>query len=438
MSAAPVSPDFAGGPGFLCLLRGRQWDGYSPSKHGPLWNYRLLPSRAGDAGALLFMFIYDFTWSAFGSPEWAKIALETFCQYFPHKSPRAIRYILDFLVSIHLIERDPDDPWRFKTHPENVATAPLLTPVRHPEAAAKKRLARTAGQSAPGSVAALRNERTGNKSTVPPNTESFSSGEVGPGTVETCFTPAGEPPEIRMVGPSVGELIQITPTVGNCPSNVKPISISDGTPTLKSVSLPMTSVSEEGQTVSLQREMQDRARETYCPWDWGCPFIVSDMAAHKPLSLITESLQAARREPCVKPEIDRTLTRGDRDQIRKLLLDELGDKFPGEDLGDFLCEQVFRALNGAPIEWVTEGSRGIGLLRHLVRKKSSEFESYGLARVLAERVGKCWQERRLKDCQKEEEQRSWTVRRLTAQAKESFSTLHETWQSLNQLTHAVT
>lgn len=140
MSAMPAAQrDVSGEPGYLMLLRGQPFTGYSPAKHGPLFNYRLLPGRAGDAGAHLFHQIYDRTWSALGCPEWARIPLSEFCEYAPHKSERAIRLTLKFLVDIHLIERDPKDPWRLKTHPENVACAPLLMPVRHPNASVKKR-----------------------------------------------------------------------------------------------------------------------------------------------------------------------------------------------------------------------------------------------------------------------------------------------------------
>jgi hypothetical protein len=79
------------------------------------------------------------------------------------------------------------------------------------------------------------------------------------------------------------------------------------------------------------------------------------------------------------------------EQIRKLLRDELIDKLPG-DPGDVLCDQVFRALKGAPIEWVTDGSSGIGLLRHVVRKNYSKFDGYGLSKALAEDIGKRWRE----------------------------------------------
>ena len=110
MSAQPARPaEGSGERGYLMLLRGQEFSGYSPAKHGPLWNYRLLPARAGDAGAILFHLIYDRTWSALGCPEWARISLQEFCEYASHKSDRAIRLTLKFLVEIHLIERDAKD-----------------------------------------------------------------------------------------------------------------------------------------------------------------------------------------------------------------------------------------------------------------------------------------------------------------------------------------
>jgi hypothetical protein len=49
MSAMPALPrDASGEPGYLMLPRGQAFTGYSPAKHGPLWNYRLLPGRAGE------------------------------------------------------------------------------------------------------------------------------------------------------------------------------------------------------------------------------------------------------------------------------------------------------------------------------------------------------------------------------------------------------
>jgi len=109
-----------------------------------------------------------------------------------------------------------------------------------------------------------------------------------------------------------------------------------------------------------------------------------------------------------------------------------------ETPGNELCDRVFRALKGAPIEWVTEGSKRIGLLRRLVRKKYSEFDSYGLSVVVAQGIGKRWREIRIKECQQEQEQHVRTVHRLTEQAAESFRSWYETWQSLNQLARTAT
>lgn len=148
--AAAEAPDFViGEPGYLKLPRGKPYAGYDAAKDGPLFSYKELPRRAGAVGALLFHLIYDRTWSAAGRPEWAGITLHEFSQYLGNKTDRTIRNVLTFLIEIRLIERDSRDPWRFKTRPENLATAPLLMPVRHPNASAKKRQKRAAKLSAP-------------------------------------------------------------------------------------------------------------------------------------------------------------------------------------------------------------------------------------------------------------------------------------------------
>jgi hypothetical protein len=60
MSAMPAAPyDGSGDRGYLMLSRGQPFKGYDSAKHGPLWNFRQLPGRAGDAGALLFHLIYN-------------------------------------------------------------------------------------------------------------------------------------------------------------------------------------------------------------------------------------------------------------------------------------------------------------------------------------------------------------------------------------------
>jgi hypothetical protein len=117
---------------------------------------------------------------------------------------------------------------------------------------------------------------------------------------------------------------------------------------LKPVSIPVNPVSEIGQSVSDKNVRNDPPAETYCPWGWGCPFLVSDIAAHKPLILISQSLQASGADPSMPAEVDQPANRAEIEQIGQLLRDELSDKFPGEDPGDALCGQVFRALCNGP------------------------------------------------------------------------------------------
>jgi hypothetical protein len=353
----------------------------------------------------------------------------------PHKSERAIRQRLHFLEAIFLIERHPEDPWRFKTHPENIATAPLRMPIRHPNAAAKKRRARTASLSAPDPVASLRSDSRANSLESSTTVEACFTGAPNESGVETCFTAGSVSLETGVAGPSAHELIQITPARGNTSEIMKPISNDEemSARTLKPVSIQVNPVSEIGQSVSDRDVRNDHPAETYCSWGWSCPFLGSDIAAHKPLILLIQSLQAGRPEASMEREADRPATPKEIEQIRELLRDELGHKFPSEDPGDVLCNQIFRGLNGASIEWTTEESRGIGLLRHLVRKKSCEFVGYGLAKVLAERVGKHWLENSIKERQQEQDQRARTVSSLMRQATESFRVLQGTWQSLNQL-----
>src|SRR5260370_40858592 len=102
----PAPPrEGSGEPGYLLLPRGQPFNGYSLAKHGPLWNYRLLPARAGDAGTGLFHLIFDPTWSAYGRPELARIRPPEFWGYAPPKRPRAIRFTLKFPADFHLVQR---------------------------------------------------------------------------------------------------------------------------------------------------------------------------------------------------------------------------------------------------------------------------------------------------------------------------------------------
>src|SRR5579859_5514410 len=98
MSVATVAtPTIGPEQGYLMLMRGLAWErkrdpdnpdgpkkgGYVPQRHGPLYNWRDLPRRAGSLGTILFLHIQDRTRSAYAgpqepAPEWAEIPLSAF------------------------------------------------------------------------------------------------------------------------------------------------------------------------------------------------------------------------------------------------------------------------------------------------------------------------------------------------------------------------
>ena len=469
-------------PGYLMLPRGQAFVGYDPDKHGPLWNYRLLPSRAGDAGAVVFHLICDRTYSAYGCPEWARIPLREFCEYLPHKSARAIRYVLDFLVSIHLIERDPNDPWRFKSLPENVANAPVLMPVRHPNAATKKRLARAARTSGPILTAAFlsmpkdhdcaHSQAGENGRSAPTQEIDTMAGRTGQ-SIEFGSNPAipqdgNSPPELKQVSNRDGDQIientpagekpaldartssdcrqsevlhhaldQHTDPVGSC-GRMKQVSSDNEAGLVKPVSIDVKQVSDIRQCISAQRETSVGPGESYCPWEWACPFLSSDLTGSKPLIQISQRLQAGRSDVVVDCDAHRPANDDQLKEIRKLLVEELGDRMPGDYPSDDLCQRIYRALVGCPLEWVTTGSKGIGLLRHRIRKRQFEIDSYGLVELLARDIGKYWKESQIKSRQQEKEARARTENRLIQGVEESFQRLHLAWQALNQFADATT
>src|SRR5260370_14600657 len=130
--------------------------------------------------------------------------------------------------------------------------------------------------------------------------------------------------------------------------------------------------------------------QTYCPLNWACPFLVGDLSGNKPLVRISQVLEAKSPAVIEEADTDGHASRDELEQIRKLLLDELGDKLPGDAPSDVLCQRIHRALAGGPLEWVTDGSRGIGLLRHRIRKRFYSIDSFGFAELLAQDVGKYW------------------------------------------------
>jgi hypothetical protein len=392
-----------------------------------------LPARVGDAGALLFQFIYDHTWSAFGAPEWANIPLPEFCSYFSHKTPEAIRKVLKDLEKIHLIERHPDDPWRFKTHPENVGRVPVRERVKHPNAAASKRQARVAMLSAPADIAAL--SRTGvehgSQCRIVESPELTMEDEQ---SRESYFNAAQN--ECR-ADPSVGHSDTASAgTDGGTPAPMfKLASAGDeeragdraGVP-LKLVSITSKRESQREISVSDSHENCIRGPEDHCPHDWACPFLTSDLTGHKPLSQI--NLNTSKPDRPANADTVEPPTSIQTAEIRKLLLDEWSDLITADEPTQSLCIRIHTALQGAPLEWRTPDSHGIGLFRHRLRRRAASVQSYGFALSVAEGLGRAWQEHCVLRRRQEIDTHQREVDTWTARVIAGFHELSYSWMNL--------
>jgi len=434
MSSAATSPETKGGRGYLVLMRGQGWDGYSHANYGPLFDYRQLPRRVGDAGTILFMYLQDRTRSAYGSPEWADITLSELCRY-ANKSDRAIRLILKSLEAARIIERDPKDPWRFKTCPENIAAAPVRTLIKHPNAAAKKRCAGRTQVSAPRSIAALKSEsRFKTLASAMPGAEAASSQEVPE------LPPAGCPSNTVLKKTSEADF-----SGSVVPENVRPLTEPVDQPTglkhnagahealeLKPVSNTVNSA-EATQPISGECETSVLAAETQCPLEWACPFLSSEIAGHKPLTQVTLKLEASRSAPPADDDRDRQATSDELDQIRRLLLEELSDRCPGDEPSRVLCQRIYVAMQGAPLEWATKNSGGTSVLRYRIRTRYTSIESYGFVECLAQDIGKRYREFQVNAREQQRERHDQVARRLVGDVVSSFRDLHGSWQALTDL-----
>jgi len=113
----------------------------------------------------------------------------------------------------------------------------------------------------------------------------------------------------------------------------------------------------------------------------------------------SESMEhaTAGQESMGKEGADRSATREEVQQIRNLLLEELGGRFPGECPSHFDCQLIHKALRGCPLEWRGEGSsEGIGLLRSRIRQLQYPMKSYGYVEYLAREVRELWEKERIK------------------------------------------
>ena len=116
----------------------------------------------------------------------------------------------------------------------------------------------------------------------------------------------------------------------------------------------------------------------------------------------SESMEqtTAGKESMGKECADGSATREEAQQIRNLLLEELGDRFPGEYPSDFHSQRIHEALRGCPLEWRSEGSsEGIGRLRSRIRQLHDSIQSYGFVEYLAREVGEFWEKDRIQATQ---------------------------------------
>ena len=118
----------------------------------------------------------------------------------------------------------------------------------------------------------------------------------------------------------------------------------------------------------------------------------NETASERIVEHVTAGQESMRKEGA-----DRSATREEVQQIRNLLLEELGGRFPGEYPSHFDCQLIHKALRGCPLEWRGEGTaEGIGLLRSRIRQLQYPMKSYGYVEYLAREVGELWEKDRIK------------------------------------------
>jgi hypothetical protein len=113
----------------------------------------------------------------------------------------------------------------------------------------------------------------------------------------------------------------------------------------------------------------------------------------------SESMEHATAGPesMGKECTDRPATREEAQHIRNLLMEELGDRLPGEYPSDSHCLRIHQALRGCPLEWRSDGSsEEIGRLRSRIRQLRDAIKSYGFVEYLAREVGEFWEKDRIK------------------------------------------
>src|SRR5262245_54962003 len=92
-----------------------------------MWNYDRLPARFGHAGAWLIIYVNERSYRGASVP----VSLAAL-SIFLNVSERRVRDIVDEVIGLGAMSRDPDHYWRLRTHPERFEDAPLKPPECRP------------------------------------------------------------------------------------------------------------------------------------------------------------------------------------------------------------------------------------------------------------------------------------------------------------------
>jgi hypothetical protein len=235
---------------------------------------------------------------------------------------------LDHCERIGLFSRDTsDDPWRFTPHPENFAKAPLKAPVREGRGRKKK------SQNAP--MPALHAEEipfpdSCKETSVAPPPGLFAEAGNGHGRrANPTFLPSSELPD----EPSNEEMHfhdEVVVTTGRV-LRFKEMHFSE-----REMHFP-------------RENEQFSARETYCPWNWPCPFLSNELARPKNLrepeeSCSTSSNVVGPTVPSAGDQTHRSAEGTFADNLTKVFGDHPGKGIPTPKQ----CAEVLLTLPGDP------------------------------------------------------------------------------------------
>jgi hypothetical protein len=290
------------------------------------WNYERLVARVGPTGTLLLFYVLDRTESGYAGPgipppEYARIDVDKVADYL-NVSARRARGLIRWLIGLEvLISRCPQNPWSLKALPENFERLPVMGATKRPGRPPKRF---KAALEAPTTMAAYRQHRgptvTSTGSYPPPEEPALGeeqtkiaeidfpnlpqvfalSGESQSKATERYIRACAEAREAALADaarvaehsghPDVRDAILLMvarPSVS--PAKVVEVEfrpVDDGRG--NSISAAENN-SEPGKSDSVATRVDFRDPEVHCPLNLGCPYLCSDLADDKPVSLILNS-----------------------------------------------------------------------------------------------------------------------------------------------------